>query len=144
MNDFRQELVDRFGALPAPADHLLLEAELRILSEHWMITRLHVEDEFLVLSYKSPKRIEALAKRHPAGTVRIVDGKASYVPLGDDRSPGAIASLARDLLAPPKPVPKAVAPPPKTEKATEIATPEPERSVPVRQGLKGRARRQTS
>ena len=30
--DFRQELIDRFGPLPAPAENLLAEAELRILA----------------------------------------------------------------------------------------------------------------
>ena len=87
--DFRQELIDRFGPLPAPADHLLDEAELRILAERWLITRIHTEDEFLVLTYRNPRRIEALADAHPAGLVRIVDDRTAYVPLGDDRSPAA-------------------------------------------------------
>ncbi|RUL88049.1 transcription-repair coupling factor [Tautonia sociabilis] len=147
--DFRQELVDRFGPLPEPADHLLVEAELRILAEHWMINRLHVEDGFLVLSYRNAKRIQALARQHPPGMVRIVDGKSAYVPLGDDRGPAAIASLARALLSPPKPAREAV----RTEegdaavpeKAAPVSSPSvaipADRAVPVRQGLQGRTRR---
>ncbi|WP_152052942.1 transcription-repair coupling factor [Tautonia marina] len=146
--DFQQELIDRFGPLPKPAEHLLAEAELRILSEHWMISRLHVEDAFLVLTYRNPKRIDALAKRHPPSTVRIADSKTAYVPLGDDRSPAAIAALARNLLAtltsspqssPSKPSPK---PPAAASIAPPAApAPEPDPSVPLSQGLKSRTRR---
>jgi transcription-repair coupling factor (superfamily II helicase) len=145
--DFRQELIDRFGPLPSPANHLLLEAELRILAEHWMIVRLHVEDEFLVLSYRNAKRVEALARSHPAGMVRIVDGKTAYVPIDEDRSPSAIAALARDLLTPQAPAappavgktsPKARV---KSLSATADVPSAPDRGVPVRQGLSGRTRR---
>ena len=88
LDDFRQELVDRFGPLPPSAEHLLAEAELRIHAERWMLHRLHVEDGFLVLSYRNPKRIAALAGLHPPSTVRVVDDKTAYVPLPElDRSP---------------------------------------------------------
>jgi transcription-repair coupling factor (superfamily II helicase) len=141
--DFRQELIDRFGPLPSPADHLLLEAELRILSEHWMITRLHVEDDFLVLSYRNAKRVEALARGQPAGMVRIVDGKTAYVPLDEDRSPGAIAALARGLLVHQKPAATPTDSKPKQTPAAlpGAARPQSDRVVPVSQGLGLRTRR---
>ena len=84
--DFRQELIDRFGPLPAPAENLLAEAELRILAERWELERIHVEDEYAVLTYRSAKRIETLARRH-RGRVRIVDDKRAYVPLGTRSTP---------------------------------------------------------
>ena len=50
--DFRQELIDRFGALPPPAENLLAEAELRILAGNWKLERIHVEGEYVVLTYR--------------------------------------------------------------------------------------------
>jgi transcription-repair coupling factor (superfamily II helicase) len=96
--DFQQELVDRFGPLPAPAENLMAEAELRVLAERWQLERIHVEDEYVVLTYRNPKRIAALAKLHP-GRVRIVDEKTAYVPLEEKRPHGSVvASVVRPLL----------------------------------------------
>ena len=49
------------------------------------------------LTYGDSSRIEALARRHPPGTVRIVDAKKAYVPLGDD--PVKTPEIAQRLLA---------------------------------------------
>jgi transcription-repair coupling factor (superfamily II helicase) len=96
--DFRQELIDRFGALPPSAENLMIEAELRILAERWQLERIHVEDEYIVLTYKNPKRIATLAKLHP-GYVRIVDEKTAYVPLEEKRPHGSVvAGVVRPLL----------------------------------------------
>ncbi len=97
--DFRQELIDRFGPLPRPAENLCAEAELRILAERWELERIHVEDEFAVLTYRSARRIEALARIHK-GRVRIVDEKRAYVPLGDEKRPhgSVVAAVLKPLL----------------------------------------------
>jgi transcription-repair coupling factor (superfamily II helicase) len=95
--DFRQELLDRFGPLPAPALNLMTEATLRILAERWHLSRLHVEDEYAVLTYGSAKRIETLARLHP-GVVRIVDDRTAYVPLDEKRPPGALVAAAIEPL----------------------------------------------
>jgi len=87
--DFRQELLDRFGPLSAPAENLIAEAELRILAERWQLERIHVEDEYVVLTYRNPKKIATLAKRFP-GYVRIVDEKTAYVPLEERRPHGSV------------------------------------------------------
>jgi transcription-repair coupling factor (superfamily II helicase) len=97
--DFRQEMIDRFGPLPRPAENLLIETEIRILAGSWKLERIHVEQgQYVVLSYRDKGRIEALARRHP-GLVRVVDAKKSYVPLGDDpvKTP-EIAERVRALL----------------------------------------------
>ena len=93
LGDFRQELIDRFGPLPPPAENLVMEAELRVLAERWQLSRIHVEDEYAVLSYRSSKRIDTLAKARP-GKVRVVDEKTAYVPLNDERKrpPGAVVA----------------------------------------------------
>ncbi len=99
LNDFRRELVDRFGPLPPPAENLICEAELRVLAERWQLSRIHVEDEYAVLSYRSPKRIGALAKARP-GEVRVVDEKTAYVPLDDERKrpPGSVVAAQLKAL----------------------------------------------
>jgi transcription-repair coupling factor (superfamily II helicase) len=81
--DFRQELNDRFGAPPKPAENLLAEAELRILAGNWKIERIHVEGEYVVFTYRDGKAMEALSRRR-RGRIRIVDAKHAYVPLGED------------------------------------------------------------
>ncbi len=98
--DFRQELLDRFGPLPTPAEHLLAEAELRILAERWQLGRIHLEEEYAVLTYRSPRRIESLAKAHPS-RVRLVDEKTAYVPL-EEKNPRAsrVSTVLRELLTP--------------------------------------------
>jgi transcription-repair coupling factor (superfamily II helicase) len=80
LEDFRKELVDRFGPIPPPAENMLAEAELRVLAERWQLGRIHVEDEYAVLTYRSARRIEALAKARP-GRVRVVDDRTAYIPL---------------------------------------------------------------
>jgi transcription-repair coupling factor (superfamily II helicase) len=97
--DFRQELIDRFGALPRPAENLLAETEVRIMAGAWKLERIHVETgQYAVLTYRDAARIEALARRH-RGQVRIVDGRRAYVPLGDDPvKPQEVAGCVRALL----------------------------------------------
>jgi transcription-repair coupling factor (superfamily II helicase) len=96
--DFRQELVDRFGPLPPPAANLCAEAELRILAERWQLERIHVEDEYVVLTSRSPKRIDTLATLHPE-RIRIVDERTAYVPIEGKRPHGSVvAASVRPLL----------------------------------------------
>jgi transcription-repair coupling factor (superfamily II helicase) len=98
LNDFRQELVDRFGPLPPPTENLLAEAELRILAESWQLARMHVEHEYIVLTYRSARKMEALAKRNP-GWFRIVDDRTAYIPLEEKNPKGAmVAGLLKSLL----------------------------------------------
>ncbi len=96
--DFRRELVDRFGPIPAAGENLLTEAELRILAEHWGIARIHVEDEYVVLTYRSARRMDQLARHNP-GWFRVVDERTAYIPL-EERRPkaAAVAALVKSLL----------------------------------------------
>ena len=48
LDDFRQELRDRFGPIPTPAEWLLRLAELRILASHWQIAGVHLEGKWSV------------------------------------------------------------------------------------------------
>jgi transcription-repair coupling factor (superfamily II helicase) len=138
--DFRQELLDRFGPLPRPAENLLTEAELRILAERWQLSRIHVEDDFAVLTYRNAKRIATLAEFHPE-VVRIVDDRTAYVPLPERRPKGAVvARIVREILDTTAPA----------ARPARAGLPEPVRSTPRAQagavgpGLRERVRRRSS
>ena len=105
LNEFRQELIDRFGPAPEPVENLLIMAEVRILAAHWGVERVGVlpdsEEDYLSLSFrlKARHRIEKLAKAHSPGVVRIADETSAYVPLGDRRLPGReVARKALDIF----------------------------------------------
>ena len=103
LEDFRKELVDRFGPLPVPAENLMAEAELRILAEFWQLARIHVEHEYAVFTYRSARRVEALARQNPPGKIRVVDDRSAYVPLDlDVKFPKgrAVFDIVKPLLRP--------------------------------------------
>jgi len=96
--DFRQELLDRFGPFALPTENLLAEAELRIVAERWGLARMHVEHEYIVLTYRSAMKMETLARRHP-GWFRVVDDRTAYIPLEEKNPKGAVvAGLLKSLL----------------------------------------------
>jgi transcription-repair coupling factor (superfamily II helicase) len=80
LEEFRKELEDRFGAIPEVAKNLLDLASLRILAQFWQIDGVRMEEPFLVLHYRNPRRIKQLAEQNP-GAVRIVDDESAYLPL---------------------------------------------------------------
>jgi transcription-repair coupling factor (superfamily II helicase) len=104
--DFRQELRDRFGPLPEPAEWLLRLAELRLLAAQWKIATIHLEKPIeggsgptdVVLSYRNLRRIQALAARSE-GRVRIVDESSAYFrPTGEELEPMALYATLKSLL----------------------------------------------
>ncbi len=138
--EFRQELIDRFGPLPPPAENLLAEAELRILAERWQVDRIHIEDGFAVLSYRSARRIASLDARHP-GRIRVVDNRTAYVPVQSDRkrpSGAEAAAVLRKLFDESQPAPPPRTPahersrsaPPREPKSTPIARTTPSAPAP--------------
>lgn len=78
--EITNELVDRFGALPAPATRMLKIAEMRLDAALWQIAAITSDPRFMVLHYSDRRRIESLAKRSPV-PVRIVDERKAYVPI---------------------------------------------------------------
>ena len=128
--DFRQELLDRFGPLPVPAENLLAEAELRVLAERWSLTRIHVEDEYAVLTYRNARRIEKLARLRP-GLIRVVDEKTAYVPLGvDEKRPhgSIVAPILKSIVeATETPAPSAPLPLVQPPREDPVPVIEPER-----------------
>lgn len=98
VEDFRAELLDRFGPPPAPVEKLLDVAHLRVAAGHWLVTSIHREDSYLVLNYASGSRVRDLAAQC-GGRLRIVDGRSAYLPLDpESRSPEGMLRVAKALL----------------------------------------------
>jgi transcription-repair coupling factor (superfamily II helicase) len=83
LEDFRSELVDRFGEPPPPVERLLALAELKMDAATWQISAIFVENDFVVFRYDNRQRIEQLARQHK-GKLRVVDEKSAYLPLPKD------------------------------------------------------------
>jgi transcription-repair coupling factor (superfamily II helicase) len=106
LDDFRQELRDRFGAIPESAERLLWLAELRLLATAWRIATVHLETPpegiseptYAVLGYRGDRKIKELAER-ARGRVRIVDEASAYVPLRpNELEPESLYQSLRHLL----------------------------------------------
>jgi transcription-repair coupling factor (superfamily II helicase) len=82
LDEFRAELGDRFGPLPAPVEQLIKLARLRIWAHGWKIGSIHMEGQYVVLGYKSRKQLDLLVARS-LGQLRIADDHSAYLPLGN-------------------------------------------------------------
>jgi transcription-repair coupling factor (superfamily II helicase) len=101
LTDFRKELVDRFGAVPQPAEWLIRSQELRILTARWQIAEIHMENKDLVLGYRNRKRIDRLASLS-GGRLRVVDAESAYCRLKPpELDPQRIYELLKALLQSP-------------------------------------------
>ena len=100
LEEFRSELVDRFGPPPPQVQRLLTRMELRLIAHFWQIQSIHLEDRYAVLTYGSRPRMEQLATR-VGKRLRIADGKSAYVPLAQGLTDGdAISEMLKSLLQP--------------------------------------------
>ena len=108
LEDFRQELRDRYGPLPEPAEWLMRLAELRLLAAKWQIATVHLdkpaEGAFgptdVVLGYRSAKRVRLLAERSE-GRLRVVDQDSAYFRLlPKELEPPAMYHALKELLRP--------------------------------------------
>ncbi len=101
IGEIREELRDRFGALPPAAERMLELAELKLDAAAWAIAAITHDPRFLVLHYTDRRRIEALASRASV-PVRVVDAHRAFVPTKgfdmSDPAGKAWLQLARALL----------------------------------------------
>ncbi len=96
---FAEELADRFGPLPPPAQQMLLLQELRIAAHRLRIRGIRREGGFAVLQYVSRQKMHRLAERS-GHRLRIVDAESAYLPIdGAAENATALIILLRDLLA---------------------------------------------
>lgn len=98
LQEMRQELVDRFGKLPGPAETLLALIELKIDAAVWQIAAVNLEDRYVVFHYTHSPRIQQLAKKS-GGRLRVVDERCAYLPIPPDvKTPNQIMTLVRSIL----------------------------------------------
>jgi transcription-repair coupling factor (superfamily II helicase) len=109
LDDFRQELRDRYGPIPEAAEWMLRLAEIRLLAARWQIATIHLDPPpdsgsaksrptDVVLGYRNRRRIDRLAKRSN-GRLRIVDGASAYFRLkSEEFAPDALHACLKDLL----------------------------------------------
>jgi transcription-repair coupling factor (superfamily II helicase) len=83
LDDFRTELVDRFGEPPRSVERLLDLTALKMDATVWHISSIYIEGEFVVLKYDNRQRIEQLV-RQQKGKLRLVDEQSVYLPLPHD------------------------------------------------------------
>jgi transcription-repair coupling factor (superfamily II helicase) len=81
LDDFRTELLDRFGPPPPVVQRMLWLAELRIAAHQWQIRSIHLENQYAVLEYAPGSPIHRLAA-NSHGRLRVVDGQSAYLVLG--------------------------------------------------------------
>lgn len=79
IREIKDELRDRFGDLPAPANRMLELVELRLDAAAWQISSVTSDARFIVLHYSNRRQIERLAKVSRV-QVRIVDRRKAYIP----------------------------------------------------------------
>ena len=100
LDDFRQELRDRYGPPPEPAEWLLRTTEVRLDCVHWQIASIHRDGPDLVFSYRHRGKADQLAKQS-RGRLKVVDEKSLYLRLrpGED-DPEAMYRLLQTVLQP--------------------------------------------
>ncbi|HID78651.1 MAG TPA: transcription-repair coupling factor [Planctomycetaceae bacterium] len=101
LEDFHQELVDRFGPPPEEARRLVQLARLRLAAHGWQIRRIRKENQHLVFGYSSSERIRQLVRR-TGGALRVVDERSAYLRLPERvKGPEQLLELAESVLRPP-------------------------------------------
>lgn len=102
LGDFRAELEDRFGALPAPVEQLLELQRLRIWAQAYAIQAIYMEDRYVVLRY-SDRQLLAKLVEQSGGRLRIADASSAYLPMhhaaGFEEIFPALESLLRPTSA---------------------------------------------
>jgi len=100
LNDFREELADRFGSPPASVEQLMELARLRIWAHAWGITAIHQEGPYVVLGYADRSKIADLVERS-GQRLRVADARSAYLPLSKEVSEvQAILEKLKSLLRP--------------------------------------------
>lgn len=99
LEQFREELRDRFGVPPAPAGRLLAIKEVQLLCRNWKIDEARLEDErFAVFVYRDESMIQTLAKL-VGSRFRVVDRKSAYYLLPDGAATNEVLlTQIRDIL----------------------------------------------
>jgi transcription-repair coupling factor (superfamily II helicase) len=101
LDDFRQELRDRYGPIPETVEWLMRLSEVRLLAAKWQIASLHINDHQMLLGYRDAKKAEQLAARSD-GRLKVIDGKDLFMKLqeGEEAAERMYPLLQRLLRGP--------------------------------------------
>jgi transcription-repair coupling factor (superfamily II helicase) len=101
LDDFRQELRDRYGPHPEPVEWLLRTTHVRLLCVRWQIAGVHRDNRDVIFSYRSARKAAQLASLS-GGRLKVVDEKSLYLRLkpDDDDGPEAMYALLTSVLQP--------------------------------------------
>ena len=100
IQEFEEELVDRFGELTPEGIRLLALCTLKLEATVWQIKAIFLEGKYLGIRYNSRDRIEQLAKLRK-GILRIVDDQTAYVALKSTAiPPDKMLALVKSILQP--------------------------------------------
>lgn len=99
----REELVDRFGKLPVPAQNLFAIAKLRLAAEKLKLTSVVEEDDYFGLFFSDrmsvlPENIVALANEYN-GTLEFMRGEAQGLKLMKEGLKKPVFGALEDFLA---------------------------------------------
>lgn len=83
LNDLQEELQDRFGNLPEPADKLLRLKELQISARLISVNQIRVEEKFIVLVGTNPQSLK-IHKKMSSQDLRLVDDRTIYAPFPEE------------------------------------------------------------
>ncbi|MFO0851755.1 MAG: transcription-repair coupling factor [Gemmataceae bacterium] len=121
LDDFRQELRDRYGPPPDPVEWLLRTTEVRLHCVRWQVSAVHRDGPALILTYKSRTKADQLAARSE-GRLKVIDDRNLYLRLlPDEDEPEAMYRLLTAVLNPGSaPIPKLPPPPPPEPKPTGV------------------------
>ncbi len=98
INEFKQELEDRFGPIPKPGLRLLAVSTLKLEATVWQIRSVFIEDKYLGFRFSDRQRFEQLAKQKK-GILRIVDQDTAYVTLKSTAiPPDKMLALVKSIL----------------------------------------------
>ena len=97
LDDFRQELRDRYGPHPEPVEWLLRTTEVRLHCVRWQIAGIHRDGPDLIFSYRNAAMAKQLASLS-CGRVKVVDEKSLYLRLRGEAEPEAIYRLLVSVL----------------------------------------------
>ena len=100
IEEFRTELVDRFGPVPEPAHRLLQLCSLKLEATVWQIKSIFLEDKYLGFKFDNKARIKQLSKLRK-NILRIVDHETAYVTLKSTViPPNKLLALVKSILQP--------------------------------------------
>ncbi|CAN5490527.1 transcription-repair coupling factor [soil metagenome] len=99
LEDFRQELIDRYGPIPEEAAWLLKTTEVRLACVKWQIASVHRDGRDLVFSYKNRTKADQVAALS-GGRMKVVDEKSIYLRIKaeEDDTPAAIYAMLKRFL----------------------------------------------